>query len=173
MVTMNNANVLKLIALYASLRNLIVTAVIVANDRVPTASHWQIPATMVCFNLQTADGTIVNPLPIGISNRGAFVIPGLASYPSSMNPPLSASQPVTRNAFKGMWDVALWLDFFVAGYRQRATASVAGFPATAPALAAPAPAPALTELDKVDTSVSPETGKDTAKLTAEITGKRK
>jgi hypothetical protein len=147
----------------------VVPAYIADTQAIPTASHYAIKLDSVCFDLMLADGvTKANILPIEVTAaRGTLVTPGLASYPSSMAPALSDKQPIARNAFRGAWDVHVWQDVFVAGYRQR-TAALVAFPATAPAIQAPAINVPKVEL--APSNISAETGRDTAKLTAEIQG---
>ena len=127
-----HSNVETLASLYESKRSIKVKIVeLTDHSKLATASGWAIPDTAFCFNLVTRKGENANPIPLCCTAKGTLIVPSLASYPSSMGPTASDTVPSARNAFKGAWDVCLYLDSFIAGKGQR-TAAIASPVSSAP-----------------------------------------
>ncbi len=159
-----------LAASFLAVRQLAVTFVQVVNTAVSTVSGYAVNASSICVNVLGADGQVLPDFPvIEVRRSGKFALPSIRSYKESNSGNTLLPYPNGQTAF----DAALFADSHVrkqnGGWLRRAPlvqANAAVTPATVP----PVP-PVAQTVPPVPANVSAETGKDTAKLTAEIQGK--
>ncbi len=160
-----------LTATFASVRNLIVTFVTVANTAVPTVSGYAVNASSVCVQVLGPEGTALADFPlIEVRRTGKFALPSIRSYREANVPNTLLPYPQGMTAF----DAALFADSHA---RKQNGAWLRRSPQAATAAitsAVSAPVPTVPDVfSMVPANVSAETGKDTAKLTSEIQGKGK
>jgi hypothetical protein len=172
--TLQDAAVKTLVSAFLTVRNMVVIAKQIDNASVTTVSSYVINPLSATIRLYSPavpahDGqpevpeTELAEFPaIEVRKTGKFALPTIRSYKESAGANALLPYPLGQTAF----DAALFADSHV---RKQGGAWLRRAPQAATAIIAasvPAPAPA-------PVGVSSETGKDTAKLTQEIQGKRK